>query len=95
MSWKKATERVSRRPSAAARKSDGEQHPLSPEAFVSLVLMCGKAQSMAVRSLAAQALAAVAPLDDSVLVDQLLSELPAAHSSIRSQNLVHPSMPFL
>lgn len=83
---------VACRPSAAARKSVGEQHPLSPEAFVALVLKCGKAQSMAVRSLAAQALAAVAPLDDSVLVDQLLSQLPSAHSPIGNQNLVNPSL---
>ena len=43
---------------------------------------------MAVRAVAAQALAAMAPLDDDCLVDQLLSQLPSAGSPISSQNLV-------
>ncbi|KAK9830799.1 hypothetical protein WJX74_007694 [Apatococcus lobatus] len=80
------------RPSAAARKSDRDQHPLSPEAFVPLALLCGKAQPMAVRSLAAQSLAAVAPLGDSALVDHLLSQLPAAKEPISSQNLAHGTL---
>ena len=83
------------RPSAAARKSDGEQHPLSPEAFVPLAMQCGNAQSMAVRSLGAQTLAAVAPLGDSALVKRLLSQLPAASAPVRNQNLVSCRLPSL
>ncbi|KAK9862251.1 hypothetical protein WJX84_009332 [Apatococcus fuscideae] len=80
------------RPSAAARKADRSEHPLSPEAFVQVVKHCGKARPMAVRAVAAQALAAMAPLDDDCLVDQLLSQLPSAGSPISSQNLVHGTL---
>ena len=67
---------------------DGQQHPLSPEAFVPLVLLCGKAQHMAVRALAAQALTAVAPLDDGTLPEQLLQSLPAANGPLHHHNQV-------
>ncbi len=80
------------RPSAAARKEEeGSLHPLSPGAFVEVVTQCGKARHQAVRALAAQALAAVAPLDNGVLVEELLAQIPISNAPMANQNLVSPA----